>query len=282
MNHPHQPFGPQNQQQYPNQHQQPYGQQGWGQHGYEEPGYGAWGAHAQHVAVDSPDAGMERLAYIRKVYALFAGSVVLSAVGAMLALYTGAPVMYGDLAVPPMVAAVIQSPWIAFGISLAVIFGASAVRRVKTLNLVALFGMALVLGIVFAPSLFIAQLMAATGETLSASPIRDAFILASLMFGGLTGYVVVSKKDFSFLGSALTMGVVVVIGAALLNLIFQSSAFGLAIASVGVLLFGGYVLFDTWRILRTNERDAVGAALQLYLDFLNLFLYLLRILGSRR
>lgn len=278
MNHPHQPFGPQNQQQYPNQYQQPYGQQqGWGQ-----PGYGAWGAQAQQAAVDNPDEGMERLAYIRKVYALFAGSVVLSAVGAMLALYTGAPVMYGDLAVPPMVAAVIQSPWIAFGISLAVIFGASAVRRVKTLNLVALFGMALVLGIVFAPSLFIAQLMAATGETLSASPIRDAFILASLMFGGLTGYVVVSKKDFSFLGSALTMGVVVVIGAALLNLIFQSSAFGLAIASVGVLLFGGYVLFDTWRILRTNERDAVGAALQLYLDFLNLFLYLLRILGSRR
>ena len=52
----------------------------------------------------------------------------------------------------------------------------------------------------------------------------------------------------------------VILGAALLNLFLQSNVLGLAIASVGVLLFGGYVLFDTWRILRTDDRDAVGGA----------------------
>ena len=61
------------------------------------------------------------------------------------------------------------------------------------------------------------------------------------------------------------------------------TAFSLAIASVGVLLFGGYILFDTSRILRdTANRDAVGAAIGLYLNFLNLFIFLLRILSSSR
>lgn len=270
MSYPQQPWGQQqHQQQYPQNYQQPYGQ----------PGTAAWGSQVQTA---SPDEGMERLAYIRKVYALFTGSVLLSAAGAMVALYTGQPVMYGDLPVPPMVAAVIQSPIIAFVVALGVMFGAQAVRKVRHLNIVALFGMALVLGIIFAPSLFVAQLLASTGETISASPIRDAFILASVMFGGLTAYVVVSKRDFSFLWSALSMGLAVVFGALILNLFLHSNVLGLAIASVGVILFGGFVLFDTWRILRTQERDSVGAAIQLYSDFLNLFLFLLRILGSRR
>lgn len=274
MNYPHPPYGQQQPQQYSQGYQQPYGQPGYGQ-----PGYGPFGGVEQQSAANE---GAERLAFLRKVYGLFAASIVLSGIGAMIALYAGQPVMYGDVPVPPLVSMVIGSPIIAFVATLGLVFGVSAVRRVRGVNVVALFGMAFLLGIVFAPSLFIAQLMASTGETISAAPIRDAFILASLMFGGLTGYVVVSKRDFSFLGSALTMGLFVVLGAAILNLFFQSNVLGLAIASVGVILFGGYVLFDTWRILRSQDRDAVGGALTLYLDFLNLFIFLLRILGSRR
>lgn len=277
MSYPNQPWGPQQgygqqqQQQYP-QYQQPYGQQG-------------YGGYAEVEEQTRTEAGAERLAFIRKVYALFTGSVVVSAVGAMIALYAGAEtsaVAWGGVKVPPLVALVAGSPIITFVATIGIIFGASAVRFVRGVNVAALFGMAFLLGIIFAPSLFVAQVYAASGETISASPIRDAFILATAMFGGLTGYVVVSKKDFSFLGSALTMGLFVILGAAILNLFLQSSVLGLAIASVGVILFGGYVLFDTWRILRSNSRDAVGGAMTLYIDFLNLFLYLLRILGSRR
>lgn len=267
MNHPHQPWG---QPQYPQQSNQ-----------YGQAGYGGWGGGA----VQQVESGAERLAFIKKVYALFAGSVLVSAVGAMVALYAGAEssrLVIEGVRVPPLVAFVASSPWIAIIAMFGVVIGASAVRRKPGVNVVALFGMAFVLGILFAPSLFIATLNASTGTTLSANPIRDAFILASVMFGGLTGYVALSKKDFSYLGSALSMGFWVVFGAIILNIFLGSSALGLAISSVILILFGGYVLYDTSRILRSDERDAVGGAMQLYLDFLNIFLALLRIFGSRR
>ena len=124
--------------------------------------------------------------------------------------------------------------------------------------------------------------MAGLGGTLSASPVRDAFILSVAAFGGLTAYAMLTKRDFSFMGGALVMGVFVVFGASLLNLFLGSSIFGLAISSVAVLLFGAYVLYDTSRLLRSNEDDAVGGAISLYLDFVNLFLSILRILSSRR
>ncbi len=264
MNYPHQPWGSQNQ-------QSPY-QQG------QQQGYGAWG----NASVQQVESGAERLAFLRKVYALFASSVVVSAIGAAVALNVGGTVNYNGLEIPMMVAAVAGSPWITLFVMIGVIMGASAVRTKPGINVAALFGMAFVLGILIAPSLFIAQLSAASGSTLSANPIRDAFILATVMFGGLTGYVALSKKDFSYIGGFLSMGLFVIIGAAILNIFLASSVLSLAIASIGLLLFGGYVLYDTSRILRSEDRDAVGGAMTLYLDFLNIFLYLLRILGSRR
>jgi len=125
------------------------------------------------------------------------------------------------------------------------------------------------------------------GVTLSsgspdASPVRDAFLLTGVAFVGLTGYVMVSRRDFSFLGAALNIGLWVLLGAMLLGFFVHSAAFGLAIASVGVLLFAGYILFDTWQILNSREDDAVGAALRLFLDVVNLFLMLVRILASSR
>ena len=147
----------------------------------------------------------------------------------------------------------------------------------------ALFGAAFVSGLFIAPTLWVVQLMASQGHTLAASPIRDAFLLAVLGFTGLTSYALLSKRDFSFLGGFLSMGLWVIIGASILSFFVGGATFSLAIASVGVLLFGGYILFDTSRILRDPQnRDPVGAALGLYLNFLNLFLFLLRILASSR
>ena len=73
-----------------------------------------------------------------------------------------------------------------------------------------------------------------------------------------------------------------VIGASLLALLFHSSALSLAVASVSVLVFAGFILYDTSRILRSGGGDAVGAALSLFLSVINLFLALLRILSSQR
>jgi modulator of FtsH protease len=130
--------------------------------------------------------------------------------------------------------------------------------------------------------LFFAKLAASHGQTLDTSPVRDAFLLTGAAFTGLSGYVLISRKNFSFLGAALSMGIWVILGAMILGMFLHSAAFHLAIASVGVLLFCGYILFDTSRILHEPDDDPVGAALRLFLDVVNLFVFLVRILGSSR
>lgn len=243
----------------------------------------AWGG-ARSISRTS-----SRASFLKRVYGLFTGSILFSAAGALLALYGGlsssqAILRIGgkSVVVPPLVAFFGQHYIIAMLVMMGAVFGASMVRHVKGLNVLALFGMASVIGVVIAPTLFYATLAAGIGQTLSASPVRDAFLLSVVGFGGLTGYALTTKRDFSFLGGALTMGIFVVIGASLLNLFFSSSVFGLAISSVAVLLFGAFVLYDTSRLLHSDEEDAVGGAIQLYLNFLNIFLSLLRILSSSR
>jgi modulator of FtsH protease len=221
-----------------------------------------------------------RLGFLKKVYGLFTASIVFSAAGALVALNAGRSA--SPTGIPPLVGFFANHWIIALVITLGSVFGASYVRHKPGINVVALFGMATILGIVFAPALFVAQLSAGLGGTLSSSPVRDAFLLAVTGFVGLTGYALVTKKDFSYLGGALTMGLFVLIGASILNLFLGSSVFGLAISSVAVLLFGAYILYDTSQLLRSDEDDAVGGAISLYLNFLNLFLAILRILSSRR
>ncbi len=235
-------------------------------------------------------APAEKLVFLRKVYGLFTGSLVTAFLGAMVALYAGAdlsqihvPVGDGRVVVPPLVAFFMNHWIIGILLFMGSFFAASAVRTRPGVNVVALFGASFISGLFIAPMLFVAQLMASQGHTLSASPVRDAFIITVLGFTGLTSYALLSKRDFSFLRGFLSMGIWVVFGALILNMFVGGTAFSLAIASVGVLLFGAFILFDTSRILRDpDNRDAVGAALTLYLNFLNLFVFLLRILGSSR
>jgi modulator of FtsH protease len=225
--------------------------------------------------------------FLRRVYALFTGGIFFAIAGALVALYAGNPVVlrsgHETLAVPPLVAFGLQHGIIMMILYLGAFFGASFARRVPGLNLAALFGYTFVTGLFLAPTLFIVQLAASQGATLDASPVRDAFLLSGAAFVGLTSYVFVTRKDFSFLGAALTTGIWVILGAMLLSFFIHSAAFELAIASVGVLLFSGYILYDTSLILRSREDDdAIGAALRLFLDVVNLFLMLLRILSSSR
>jgi modulator of FtsH protease len=236
------------------------------------------------------EAPAEKLAFLRKVYSLFTGSLVTAFLGALVALYAGADmsratvhVGNGTFTAPPLVLFFANHWIIGMLMFLGAFFGASAVRERPGINVAALFGASFLSGIYIAPMLWVVQLMASQGQTLATSPIRDAFLLAVLGFTGLTSYALLSKRDFSFLGGFLSMGLWVLIGASVLSFFVGGASFSLAIASVGVLLFGGYILFDTSRMLRDpSNRDAVGAALGLYLNFLNLFLFLLRILSSGR
>jgi modulator of FtsH protease len=188
--------------------------------------------------------------------------------------------------VPPLVAMLSGGGFITWIIVMAVLFGAffgaQMVSKTPGVNVIALHGAAFISGVFIAPMVFFALLMASQGQTLVASPVRDAFLLSSVGFAGLSAYTLVSKKDFSYLGGFLSMGFFVVLGGLVLTFFLHSSVFALAIDSVAVLLFGGYILYDTSRILRSGNDNPVGAAILLYLDFFNLFIFLLSILSSRR
>jgi FtsH-binding integral membrane protein len=121
--------------------------------------------------------------------------------------------------------------------------------------------------------------------------IASTFFASAAAFGGLSLYGYTTKKDLSGLGTFLIMGLVGLIVASLINIFLQSSGLAFAISLIGVLLFAGLTAYDTQKI--KNMYDYVGGtqfrgksivmgALTLYLDFINLFLFLLRFMGSSR
>ena len=102
-------------------------------------------------------------------------------------------------------------------------------------------------------------------------------------FGVLTLYAFVSRRDFSAWGSFFMVGLWVLLGTMFLNFFFRNPAMDLWLAGITVLVFSGLLVFDTWRIRNVFGPDEyVGAAVTIYLDLLNLFLGILRVLGGRR
>ena len=226
------------------------------------------------------------LPFLRRVYSLFTLGILVSIAGAFAALYLGEPVVThyrsATFMAPPLVAFGIEHTFMLLILFMGAFFGALYARRNPQFGVIGLVGFTFITGLWLAPTLFFVQMAAAAGSTLDASPIRDAFLLTGAAFIGLTSYVFITRKDFSFMGGALSMGLWVVIGASLLGIFVHSAAFSLAISSVVVLLFGGFILYDTSKILRSDGSDAVGAALTLFLDVFNLFVALLNILSSQR
>jgi FtsH-binding integral membrane protein len=124
--------------------------------------------------------------------------------------------------------------------------------------------------------------------------IARTFFVTATAFGGLSLYGYTTKKDLSGMGTFLIMGVIGLIVASVVNLFLESSAMQFAISVIGVLIFAGLTAYDTQRIKNTYlamraqpggeewlEKGAVMGALNLYLDFLNMFMFLLQFLGNR-
>jgi FtsH-binding integral membrane protein len=209
--------------------------------------------------------GEERATLVRRTYALVLVSVLVTMVGASF-----------GLSQPQLMQAVAQHPFIAFFASLAPLLLATRQKAVFPMNigLVLLFNF--VMGVIIAPALYF------YGRT-QPGLIGQAAVLTVGAFGILTLYAFVSRRDFSAWGSFLMVGLWVVIGTMLLNFFFQNAAVGLWLASVTVLLFSGLLVFDTWRLRNFYGPDEyVGAAVQIYLDLLNIFMAVLRVLGNRR
>ena len=139
------------------------------------------------------------------------------------------------------------------------------------------------------------------GVTLSAilllytmTSVAATFFITAGMFGAMSVYGFVTKKDLSSWGSFLFMGLIGIIIAAVVNIFLASSMLSWIISGIGVLVFTGLTAYDVQKITRMGEqgimdggaavirKGAIMGALALYLDFINLFLMLLRLLGDRR
>jgi len=110
--------------------------------------------------------------------------------------------------------------------------------------------------------------------------IFQAALITTVCFLGLTAYTVYSGADFSWMGAGLSAGLCGMLVWGLLASLFGFGT-GLVYASFGALLFCGYIVFDTWRVMKEYGcDDAIEASIELYLDIVNLFIYILEILSS--
>ena len=123
--------------------------------------------------------------------------------------------------------------------------------------------------------------------------IIQVFLITSIAFAGLSIYGYTTKKDISGWGSFLIMGVIGLIAASIINIFLGSPAITFAISAIGVLIFAGLTAYDTQKIKNDYiahaahgdsewlGKAAVMGAINLYLDFINMFMFLLQLFGNR-
>src|SRR5687767_1623297 len=209
--------------------------------------------------------GEERANLVRRTYTLVLVSVIVTMVGASF-----------GLSQPRLLQFAAQHPFIMFFITLAPLLLATRRKAEFPMNigLVLVFNFAI--GVFISPALFI------YGRQ-QPGLIGQAAMLTLGAFGILTLYAFVSRRDFSAWGSFLVVGLFVLIATSILNFFIGNATADLWLAGVAVLLFSALLVYDTWRLRnRYGPDEYVGAAVNIYLDLLNMFMAILRVLGNRR
>lgn len=211
-------------------------------------------------------SGAERATLVRRTYGLVFLSVLVTMLGSAFA-FTQPQLMRG----------VIQHPFITFICMFIPLMMAQRAAREFPKNVI------LTLLFTFIEGIWLAPFLAMT-EANAPGAVTSAAALTFVAFGGLTLYALLSRRDFSAWGGFFMIGVLVLFVAMLINMFVASAAAGVWISAVGVLIFSGLLVFDTWRILRSGQfgqDDYVIAAVQIYLDLLNMFMFILSLLGNR-
>jgi hypothetical protein len=216
------------------------------------------------------DEGLRK--HMLSIYNYMASAVLLTGIVALVSASSGLTLA---IAGTPLMWVVMLAP-LAF--VLAMSFGLNKMSK-STLNIL-FWAYATVMGLSLS-TIFLVY----TGESIAVT-----FFATAGAFAGLSLFGYTTKKDLSGFGSFLIMGVVGLIIAGLVNLFLQSSAMSFVISGLGVLIFAGLTAYDTQRLkeeyvhLRGTEyigKAVIMGALNLYLDFINMFTFLLRFLGNR-
>jgi uncharacterized protein len=229
------------------------------------------------------DAGLR--AYMIRIYNYMALGVALTGVVAWITFNAAVTETAGRLALTPFGQMIYSGPAtivLFLGTLGLVILISWRIDRLQPTTALTLFMVyAGVLGLMLS-SIFLAY----TGTS-----ITRVFFISAAAFGGLSLYGYTTQRDLSPIGSFLMMGLIGLIIAMLVNWWLQSSALDFAISAIGVLIFAGLTAWDTQKIKEMYDpmedgtvvgRKAVMGALTLYLDFINLFLFMLRLFGDRR
>jgi len=209
--------------------------------------------------------GAERATLIRRTYLLVLASVLVTMGGVAFAIST-----------PPVLNWTARHPIITMLGMFVPLIAAMKFRQVFPTNIGLVFLFTFLEGIFIAPFIYL------LGQT-QPGVVGQAALLTGTTFGVLTLYAFFSRKDFSAWGGFFIVGLWVLIATSVLNMFFQNPTASLWIAGATVFVFGGLLIFDTWRLRNVFGPDVyVQAAVAIYLDLLNMFLAILSLLGGRR
>ena len=207
--------------------------------------------------------GLQQNRVLRNTYLLLALSMVPTVLGALI----GVQMRFAFFAGSPLVSFLLF-----LGIAFAFIWG---IERTKNQPM----GVVLLLGFTFFMGLMLSRILqVALGFSNGGSLIATAAGGTGAIFFTLAGIATVTKKDFSFMGRFLFVGLVVILLAAVANIFFQIPLLSATISAAAVLLFSAYILFDISRIVNGGETNYISATLSVYLDIYNIFVHLLNLL----
>ena len=209
--------------------------------------------------------GAERATLVRRTYALVFAYIVVTVLGTML-----------GLTQPELMTAAARHPFLTFIVAFIPLMMAGRQRQSPARSMGLVFCFALVMGVAISPAIFF------YGRT-QPGIIGQAALLTLSSFGVLTLFAWFSRRDFSEWGAFFVVGLWVLLATSVLNIFFGNETSNLWLAGASVLVFSGLLVFDTWRLKKVyGPDDYVIAAVQIYLDLLNMFMAILRLLGGRR
>jgi len=199
---------------------------------------------------------------LRNTYWLLALSMIPTVLGAVVGVQLQLPIFGGIMG---------------FILFMAVAFGFIwAIEKNKNSGV----GVALLLGFTFFMGLMLTPLLTRTlGYSNGASLIMTAFGGTATIFAVMASYATVSKRDFSMMGKWLFAGVIVLILASVMALVFKMTALMIVVNVMAIGIFSAFILYDVQRIVNGGETNYISATLALYLDAYNIFTSLLSLLG---
>ncbi|RKV61816.1 Bax inhibitor-1/YccA family protein [Helicobacter pylori] len=201
----------------------------------------------------------ELVSFVKTTYKFFAGSLLLATIGALLGLMN--------------FQAVVQYKWVFFIAEIAALFGLMFSKSKPGLNLFMLFAFTSLSGVTLVPLLGMVIAKAGLGA------IWQALGMTTIVFGLMSVYALKTKNDLANMGKMLFIALIVVVVCSLINLFLGSPMFQVVIAGASTILFSLYIAYDTQNIVKGMYDSPIDAAVDLYLDFLNVFISILQIIG---